>query len=1061
MQARKLVLAMSATLLAAAFGPVAETAYGAGPDTDRVMVKFKHGAKDKVKNKVKGAKGRIHHELDRNDVVAASIPVDELDALKADPDVLAVEIDAPRYPMAETTPWGITRVQAAEAIAAGADGDGIKVCVIDSGAYSGHEDFAGVPMTGHTDEGGDWSSDSCGHGTHVAGTIAAAANDTGVIGVSPDGKVSLHIVKVFDTLECEWTYSSDLIAAAEECQEAGADIINMSLGGAYSSTFERDAFDQLYAEGVLSIAASGNDWNTNYNYPASYDSVVSVAAIDENNARAVFSQYNDQVELSAPGVGVLSTESWRDSHLVVDDDTVDSQPFNGTLEATAAGELVDGGDCGVASDWAGKVVLCERGSVPFWDMTVNVTDAGGAAVLIYNNDEFGYILGWLGPGNTSTIPVLSLTQENGQALAAGHLGQWAEVSSAFEQDVNAYGYNDGTSMATPHVAGVAALVWSAAPEKSNRDVRTALGATAIDLGQPGYDVETGWGLVQAADAAAELQNGSGGAVPGSAPRFLIASSEWAKNNALDTTLFWTAGEGAVDIVRNDEVIMAGIVNTGTAAYSDKPKGDGTWLYKVCNAGTSDCSNTTTVNFDGRDVPPNNNGKWSKDAARSLVLATGESDQGWPRLASMAGGDTYVTWQHSGGEFDVHLQRIDRKGRAQWKAGDLLVADRNLMFITVHGMDLATDTRDNALVSFRVNDAEGTAQAWVQKVSPDGEKLWGDEGIVVSDSPENVLTARVVGTTDGGAVVLWQDNVSLFLQKYDADGNALWGDESIEVLKPGPFAEFYRFGVGGFEASGDGGVVISFKSALGRFGNGLWAQKYDADGQPVWDPEHVRVFDDSSLGGMPEGTAPEIVTDGEGGAVFCWRYTFGVSSTDVRVQRVTADGTMLFADNGVPVSTDDTLDRGDATCSYDADTGDIYVGFMQRNAGFTAHGIAAQRFDAAGNRLWGDTGREILPMSPGSKGAVNTLPADNGAIFAWGLNERPAPMYLQASGLDANGEFAWDDQIISFKTAPSWISRPVATIDADGRAYFAWPEYISADDQDVMMQSINAEGRIGK
>ena len=81
----------------------------------------------------------------------------------------------------------------------------------------------------------------------------------------------------------------------------------MSLGGGIASDFERDAFQTFFDDGILSIAAAGNDGDSSYSYPASYSSVMSVAATDSNDAKAWFSQYNDEVDIAAPGVGIVST----------------------------------------------------------------------------------------------------------------------------------------------------------------------------------------------------------------------------------------------------------------------------------------------------------------------------------------------------------------------------------------------------------------------------------------------------------------------------------------------------------------------------------------------------------------------------------------------------------------------------------------------------------------------------------------------------------------------------------------------------------------------------------
>ncbi len=112
--------------------------------------------------------------------------------------------------------------------------------------------------------------------------------------------------------------------------------------------------------------------------------------------------------------------------------------------------------------------------------------------MIYNNAS-GPLLGTLGTMVT-TIPSVGALQSDG-ALMQAQLGQTADVA-VFQTD-DAYAYYDGTSMATPHVSGVAALVWSYFPSCTAEQIRTSLDNSALDLGAPGRDVNYGFGLVQA------------------------------------------------------------------------------------------------------------------------------------------------------------------------------------------------------------------------------------------------------------------------------------------------------------------------------------------------------------------------------------------------------------------------------------------------------------------------------------------------------------------------------------------------------------------------------------
>jgi hypothetical protein len=256
--------------------------------------------------------------------------------------------------------------------------------VIDSGLYTSHED---IQRGGITGTGSTWNSDGCGHGTHVTGTITAlGGNGAGVVGVNPLG-VNLHIVRVFGD-DCGWTYSSDLADAINRCMEAGSNVISMSLGGGRKSRLEQRVLDSAWSKGVLSVAAAGNDGDRSLSYPASYPSVVSVGAVDSNKQVATFSQFNREVDLAAPGVGVLSTLPFSyHSNVTAGGTTFDGAHIEGTARtAGISGTLVNGGLCDSANAaWSGKVVVCQRGSVTFAVKVSNVQSSGGVAAVIYNN----------------------------------------------------------------------------------------------------------------------------------------------------------------------------------------------------------------------------------------------------------------------------------------------------------------------------------------------------------------------------------------------------------------------------------------------------------------------------------------------------------------------------------------------------------------------------------------------------------------------------------------------------------------------------------------------------
>lgn len=218
--------------------------------------------------------------------------------------------------------WFHTTIGSAYAWAEGYTGDGIRVGVIDSGVDANEDLNANI--FGKMDFcDGTVNVTDCkdtGHGTHVAGIIAAVANNnSGGAGVAPEAEI--FNARVFGTNAKKSGYDSTVIAAinyliGEENNATGeepgsdparVDIINMSLGGSGMNGAFQAVLDKAYKKGIVVFAAMGNDGGTLQMYPACYDHVISVAATDNNNERAYFSNYGASTDLSAPGVGIYST----------------------------------------------------------------------------------------------------------------------------------------------------------------------------------------------------------------------------------------------------------------------------------------------------------------------------------------------------------------------------------------------------------------------------------------------------------------------------------------------------------------------------------------------------------------------------------------------------------------------------------------------------------------------------------------------------------------------------------------------------------------------------------
>ena len=308
--------------------------------------------------------------------------------LRADPDVAAVVPDAtmrafdwptsgdPNDTFYASNQGDLPRIGMPAVWSTMTGAPSVVVAILDTGTTIDHEDLAGANFVAPFDfiHGTLDAVDDEGHGTHVTGTIAARTNNgLGIAGMAPG--VSIMPIKVLDN--SGGGDFSDLFDAIDYARNNNADVISMSLGGELSSAqiaAGQPVFNAAYAAGITIVAAAGNSANSTIEYPCAFIHVICVGATDNGDKHASFSNTNNSVDVSAPGVDIASTV----------------------------------------------------------------------------------------PGGYATA--------------------------------------SGTSMATPHVAALAGLILSAHPGETPDQVEATIRSTAVDLGPAGWDVQFGYGRIDAAAA---------------------------------------------------------------------------------------------------------------------------------------------------------------------------------------------------------------------------------------------------------------------------------------------------------------------------------------------------------------------------------------------------------------------------------------------------------------------------------------------------------------------------------------------------------------------------------
>lgn len=439
-------------------------------------------------------------------------------------------------------------------------------------------------------------------------------------------------------------------------------------------------------------------------------------------------------------------------------------------------------------------------------------------------------------------------------------------------------------------------------------------------------------------------------------------------------------------------------------------------------------------------------QWSDDASINTPIADGSGDQVQPKIRALADGGCYVSWfDNATGGYDVRVSRLDPTGAAAWPAS-VLVADRSFSSTQDYGASI--DVTGASLLAFRDDRGSGE-QITAQRISPKGDLLWGD-GVVLTATSEFVASPRIAGVSDGGAVVAWSQGSTVRLAKLSAAGEVQW-----ERTVTGPGGNGVT--VADLQASDAPGATGEVVLSMVRFGGfttprHLYAQKFDVDGEPLWGADPLTIFD---AGSLQFGNFPPFVADGEGGAVLAW-YSSSPSLQSF-VQRVFADGSLLFGADGQAVAEVAGQIRTAPSATIDRSTGDIYCFWTEANSTQSQFGVRGQRF-AGTSRQWGSGGLVVAPLGSTEVSFVRTAPRAGGATALWIEGDFAADT-IPAYACDADGNAVWGGEVAVSDSGTPKGRLEVATIDS-GTVLAVWQSGQSGGGADIVGQNLRSDGTLG-
>lgn len=406
-------------------------------------------------------------------------------------------------------------------------------------------------------------------------------------------------------------------------------------------------------------------------------------------------------------------------------------------------------------------------------------------------------------------------------------------------------------------------------------------------------------------------------------------------------------------------------------------------------------------------------QWQNDTAINTLAMSSIIDD--MQAIGTTEGETYiVSWKAVSApvNYELRLQILDADGNLKLGEDGMLISDQIPMSTFTVIWKIVVDANDHLYVS--VTGTGGDDPAYVFKIDNEGNALWDPAGVNVGNG--NLVT--VLPMSNGDAIVSWLSATGTVMQRYNATGTPLWATTQPITTGSGTAAPL------NFHEISGGDFVAVFHQLIGGINSNLYAQRYNANGAPVWvtatQLSNKQTRFNSLYSGGQIGDAVYIATSSPNGNRF-----------DAYLQRINENGNLPWGINGVDFDTNATVNEGDVSMQIDENSLFIYAASNYADATQNMTGLYVQKFDATtGDRLFTETAKQVFAIGEQKvlAGSLQLLAGTPWFLTKSGTDNGASPTTLGVTYLDEDGAFVFNEQ-----------TRPVATFMANkGRIHFTAP-----------------------